>query len=140
MPGPVAETTRRSRFLVCAKNKKPILPDKLLTQLSNLPDDASRGTFFARHQGLLHADSVLRVVDKVVVQARADTHRALGLAETAVFMARKLHRKNIIGLSLRAKANALNLAGQNNLALEFHRQGLPLFEKLRTEDEDGRTL
>jgi CHAT domain-containing protein/Tfp pilus assembly protein PilF len=125
---------------VCAKNKNPILPEKLFTQLSNLPDDASRGTFFARHRGLLHADSVLRVVDRVVVQGRADTHRALGLAETAVFMARKLRRKQILGLSLRAKANALNLAGQNHLALEFHQQALTLFEKLRKEDEIGRTL
>ena len=122
------------------KNTKRILPEKLFTQLSNLPDDASRRTFFARHRGLLHADSLLRVVDRVVAQARVDTHRALGLAEAAVFMSRKLRRKQILGLSLRAKANALNLAGQNHLALEFHQQALSLFEKLKKEEEIGRTL
>lgn len=123
-----------------AKNPSAESAEKLLAKISSLPDDANRKQFFDANRGLQDADFVRKLIDAVVAQGRVETYRALGLAEAAVFLSGKLRNQEIHGLSLRAKANALYLAGQNRQALEFYQKALELFEQLKTESEIARTL
>lgn len=116
-------------------------PDEpLLAAVSGLTDEASRERFFARHRRLLTASFAQRLAEAVVAQGRIDTQRALALAEAAVFLSQKLGNKEVLGLSLRAKGNALCLSGRNPQALEFYQQALGLFEALNDEEQIARTL
>jgi CHAT domain-containing protein len=125
---------------VTAKKKTTAPGGDLLAGISNLADDASRKKFFASHRGAFDAGLIRKLIESVVAQGRVETQRALSLAETAVFLSSKLRNQEILGLSLRAKANALYLAGQNRPALEFYKKALELFESLKNEEEVARTL
>jgi CHAT domain-containing protein len=114
--------------------------DELLAQISRLADDPARRQFFEGRRRLVTEEFVRRLIEAVVPRGRADVQGALCLAESAVFLARKLHRPQILALSLRAKANALNLAGQNQSAIEMYSEALQLFEQLKNDQEIGRTL
>ena len=114
--------------------------DLLFGRIAELADDASRKSFFARRRRPPRAAFVRRLIEAVVPHGRVDTRGALHLAESAVFLARRLRDREILALSLRAKANALNLAGKNQLAVETYRQALELFESLKNEGEIARTL
>jgi CHAT domain-containing protein len=125
---------------VSPKNPPAASDEKLLAGISSLADDASRRKFFAARPRLQDADFIRKLIDAVVAQGRVETYRALGLAEAAVFLSRKLRNREILGLSLRAKANALYLGGQNRQALEFYQKALEIFGGLKGEEEIARTL
>ena len=123
--------------------KKPRVESSadLLARISTLPDDAARKKFFAAHPRVGNEDFVRALIEAVVAQGRVETHRALGLADAAVFLSRKLGgNREILGHSLRAKGNALYLGGQNRPALDFYQQALEIFESLKSEEDIARTL
>lgn len=123
-----------------AATKRSQRDDDLLSRLSEISTASAREKFLARHPRLRRAETVERLIAAVLAAGRIDTQKALLLAETAVEISRKLNRKDILGLSLRAKANALYFGGKNQESLEFHAKALEIFERLRSEEEVGRTL
>ncbi len=112
----------------------------LLAKISRLPDNAARNKLIDSHPRLQNEEFVRKLIDAVVTQGRVETSRALNLAEAAVSLSRKLHNQEVLGQSLRAKANALYLDGQNHAALDFYQKALEIFETLKSEEEIGRTL
>src|SRR5205823_15071952 len=77
---------------------------------------------------------------QVVERDRVSTQEALHLAEAAILIARRLKRKDALALSLRAKANARYLSGDNRAAMEHHQQAFHLYESLGDWKEAARTL
>src|SRR6266849_4576169 len=120
-----------------AKIKKQ---DQLLSQLSKLDSDARRRSFLDRHRLLLNSKTVERLARMVVEKIRVDTREALRLAEAAVAIARRLRRKDVIALGLRAKANALYACGDNHAAVEHHEKAFQLYSFLGIWNEAARTL
>jgi CHAT domain-containing protein len=88
----------------------------------------------------MRVEVVERLTEAVQEHLRVDTARALGLAEAAVAIARTLGDKETLARSLRAKANALYLVGDNRSSVELHQQSLALFEELVQPNEAARTL
>ncbi len=121
-------------------SKKDLLNKTTLLYLASLTDDARRSRFLARRPGLRRASVVQQLNDAARTKLRIDTHQALALAEAAVIIARSLRNKTALGRSLRAKANALYVLGNNRSALEHHEQALAVFRKLGDEHEEARTL
>jgi CHAT domain-containing protein/predicted negative regulator of RcsB-dependent stress response len=113
---------------------------QILDQVATLADDASRKKFFSRHRRLVVPEFARHLTEAVVSEGRIDRQRALGLAEAALFLSRRLRKKNVLGLSLRAKGNALNLAGKNQEALDLYQQALKVFESLDDLEQIARTL
>ena len=132
--GPVA-TKKRGKTPGAA-----VADQQVLANICELSDDSARREFFSAHRQLDTPTVARQLADAVVAQGRVDTARALRLAEAAVFVARRHRDKNALALSLRAEGAALNLAGQNQEAVEFYTQALAAFEKLKDEEQIGRTL
>ncbi len=119
--------------------KKPPLSDKMLRDLANLASEASRNRFLTRRR--FYREPVLNQLNDVVrANLRADTRQALALAECAVAIARRLRNQEALGRSLRSKASALNIMGENQKSLKFHAQALGVFRKIPNAEEEARTL
>ena len=122
-----------------ARNKIS-LNEGLLGELAQLTDEERRSRFLARRRKLHCAAVVQQLSDASRVKLRVDAHQALSLAEAAVAIARKLRNPAALGRSLRAKANALHILGDNQSALQCHEQALQIFRKVRDVEEEARTL
>ncbi|MGA8144997.1 MAG: CHAT domain-containing tetratricopeptide repeat protein [Candidatus Acidiferrales bacterium] len=120
--------------------KNDALSEKQINELAALKDDASRSHYFSRRQQSFRAAAVQQLIDESRKRLRIDTHEALALAEAAVAIARRLRKKEILGGSFRAKANALYNMGENQAALEYHEQALGIFRQAHHLEEQGRTL
>ncbi|MFZ1114043.1 MAG: CHAT domain-containing tetratricopeptide repeat protein [Candidatus Acidiferrales bacterium] len=120
--------------------KKESLPAKLVSELAKLADDASRARYLTRHPKLCSAGFAQKLNEIVRTKLRADTREALSLAEIAVAIARKSRDREILGRTLRSKANALYMIGDNQKALEFHAEAIEIFRKLGNAQEEARTL
>ena len=119
--------------------KKPPLSEKMLQDLANLTSEASRHRFLARQR--LYREPVLDQLNDVVrAKLRADTRQALALAECAIAIARRLRNQEALGRSLRSKASALNIMGDNHKSLKFHAQALGVFRKILNPEQEARTL
>jgi CHAT domain-containing protein/predicted negative regulator of RcsB-dependent stress response len=118
----------------------PLADEQVLAQLSELADDDSRRKFFASQPSLATPELATKLADSVVAQGRVDTDRALHLADAALFLARQQKKSGVLALSLRAKGNALNLAGRNQEAIDFYQQALELFEEWKDDQQIARTL
>src|SRR5205807_8523763 len=119
--------------------RKSLTPE-LTAELAQLPAEAARREFLARHRGLVHKTSVEQLAELVVERVRVSTQEALHLAEAAILIAGRLKRKDALALSLRAKANALYSSGDNRAAVELHQQAYQLYESLADWKEAARTL
>ena len=119
--------------------RKNLTPE-LTAQLAQLPAEAARRKFLARHRGLVHKTTVEQLAELVVERVRVSTQEALHLAEAAILIAGRLKRKDALALSLRAKANALYSSGDNRAAVELHQQAYRLYEALADWKEAARTL
>ncbi|MGH9712977.1 MAG: CHAT domain-containing protein [Candidatus Acidiferrales bacterium] len=122
------------------RKKLPPLSEKSVRELSGLANDASRARYLAKRRKLWHREVVKQVNEAVQAKLRVDPQQALSLAEAAVAIARKLGSQELLARSLRSKANALYIIGDNQKALEFHAQALSIFQKIRNAEEEGRTL
>jgi CHAT domain-containing protein/tetratricopeptide (TPR) repeat protein len=111
-----------------------------IAQLAQLSAEADRRKFFTRHRGLIRKEFVEQLAELVVERVRVSTQEALHLAEAAIFIARRLKRKDALALGLREKANALYSSGDNRAAIEHHQQAFQLYESLGDWKEAARTL
>jgi CHAT domain-containing protein len=122
------------------ENKQPPLPEKLLRELASLVANPSRDKYIASHPRLLK-DSVVKQLNEVVRgKLRENARAALSLAEATVLIARRLKNKEGLGRSLRSKANALYMLGENQKALDIHAEALQIFRELGNPEEEARTL
>lgn len=122
------------------KNKKGSLPAKFIAELAKLGGDASRERYLSRHPRICTSPIAQQLNEIVRTKLRIDTHEALSLAEAAVAIARKSGDQEILGRTLRSKANALYMIGDNQKALDFHSQAIEIFRKIGNATEEARTL
>lgn len=118
---------------------KPI-PARLLSAFARLSDEKSRARYLSEHPKLCTASLAQQLNEIVRTMLRADAHRALSLAEMGVAIARKTRNREILGRTLRSKANALYMIGDNQNALAFHAQAIEIFQKIGNAQEEARTL
>ena len=123
-----------------AENKTPPLTEKLLRGLAGLATESSRNKFIASHPQLLKDSVVQQLNEKVRGKLRENAREALSLAEASVLIARRLKNKEALGRSLRSKANALYMLGENQQALDFHAEALCIFREIGNHEEEARTL
>jgi len=122
------------------EKKKPLLPQKLLRELANLATDSSRAKFITSHPRLMKDNVVQQLNDVVRGKLRENAREALVLAESSVVIARRLKNKEALGRSLRSKANALYMLGDNQQALDIHAEALQIFREIGNPEEEARTL
>ena len=122
------------------QNKTPPLPQKLLRELANLATDSSRAKFITSHPRLLKDNVVQQLNEVVRGKLRENAREALFLAESNVVIARRLKNKEALGRSLRSKANALYMLGENQQALDIHAEALQIFREIGNPEEEARTL
>jgi CHAT domain-containing protein len=119
---------------------QPPISEKLLRDFGKLADDKSRARYLAQHRKLISAAVIQQVNEAVQAKLRIEPQLSLSLAEAAIAIARKLRHEELIARSLRSKANALYMLGDNQKALEFHGQALIVFQKSHNAEEEARTL
>jgi CHAT domain-containing protein len=125
---------------VKAGKKREPLNAKSLGELAALSTDAKRARFIATHPRLLD-DGVVRQLNEVVrARLRENAREALHLGEISVAIARRLQNQEALGRSLRSKANALYMLGENEEALKFHDEALRIFREIKNREEEARTL
>ena len=122
------------------QKKAAPLSDKVLIELARLSADVSRRRYIASHQQLLHDSVVSQLNDLVRSKLRENAREALFLAEASVAIARRLRNQEGLGRSLRSKANALYMLGDNQEALNFHQEAIGIFRKIGNAEEEARTL
>jgi CHAT domain-containing protein/tetratricopeptide (TPR) repeat protein len=117
-----------------------LLPAKLVEEMANLKDDASRNRFLSRRP--IYRSSVVQQLNEASREKlRIDPQQALALAEAAVAIAGKIPEdKEATARAFRAKANALYTLGDNAQALEYHARALPIFRQSHNLEEEARTL
>jgi CHAT domain-containing protein len=125
---------------VTPKKKSEPLSDKLLGELAKLTTVSGRNRYIAAHRKLLNDDVVRQLNDVVRTKLRENARQALCLAESSVTIARRLDNHEALGRSLRSKANALYMLGDNQAALKFHERALAIFRKIHNPEEEARTL
>ncbi len=122
--------------------RKQVAPvsGKMLAELANLTADSSRKRYVAAHRQLLRDAVVSQLNDIVRGKLRENAREALVLAEASVAIARSLRNQEALGRSLRSKANALYMLGDNQEALDFHHEAVEIFRKIGNAEEEARTL
>jgi len=140
MPGALAQAPAGNGIFVTPQKKAAPLSDKVLIELASLSADASRKRYIASHQQLLHDSVVSQLNDLVRSKLRENAREALFLAEASVAIARRLRNHEGLGRSLRSKANALYMLGDNEEALDFHQEAIGIFRKIGNAEEEARTL
>ena len=113
---------------------------KLLTTLSNLPDEASRRNYIERHPRVVRPAIVEQVANAVRESVRVDVSRAYSLAEAAMAIAQQLHDEDAVARALRAKGNVLWVKGEYKPAVRLFQQAVRLFRRAGKINEVGRTL
>src|SRR5438046_1329428 len=103
--------------------------EELCSELSRLPDEASRRAFLDRSPELHESQIVEQLAEAVRHQVRVDVPQALRLAEAALIIAAELPDKGALARALRAKANALWFMGQCKPAVDLFREAAHLFEE-----------
>ncbi len=120
--------------------KTPALSANLLRELANLATDSSRAKFITSHPRLLKDNVVQQLNEVVRGKLRENAREALFLAESSVVIARRLKNREALGRSLRSKANALYMLGENQQALDIHAEALQIFREIGNPEEEARTL
>jgi len=137
---PAATKTKKRAKQRTRKPPSVATDGQVFAKIAELSDEGALRKFFARERSLATPEFATTLADAVVAEGRVDTARALRIADAALFLARKHGKQNLLALCLRAKGNALNLAGRNQEAVDFYQQALRLFEKLDDDQQIGRTL
>lgn len=122
------------------ETKKGALSKKLLGELGILATESSRHKFIAAHPRLLNDSAVQQLNEVVRGKLRENAREALFLSESSVAIARRLRNKEALGRSLRSKANALYMLGENQQALDIHAEALRIFREIGNAEEEARTL
>ncbi|HLQ00584.1 MAG TPA: tetratricopeptide repeat protein, partial [Candidatus Limnocylindria bacterium] len=123
-----------------SKPRKPIAARQLFKELGELRNEATRKKFLEGHRKLLRSEVVAELAQAANDNLHVDTQLALRWAESAIAIARRLKDKENLARSLRAKANALWVMGENKKSVAFHDRALRIFQTLHNEPEEARTL
>lgn len=126
-------------FSVAQHDQITELNEALLEALSKIPDEPGRLRLLAQND-LCSPAGARQLIEAARTSLRIDPRRSLALAEAATTIARSTNNEQILGPSLRAKANALHVLGENQSALDFHAKALTLFRKQGNKEEEARTL
>ncbi|HKT48288.1 MAG TPA: CHAT domain-containing protein [Candidatus Acidoferrales bacterium] len=118
--------------------KFPLSPE-LLSQIAELNSPAKRLSFLRKHS-LFSTEAALDLNAATLKEMRVNTRRALAIAEAALAIARTLHRSDLTGQSLRAKANVVAAAGDYNEAIALYDSALDHFSNLQDDEGTARTL
>jgi CHAT domain-containing protein len=97
-------------------------------------------TVAAAARGERRVAVVDRLIDAARAQLRVDARRSAALAARAALIAERLDDRERLGCSLRARANALSVAGDNRTAVQLHGRALALLEAEGSDGEIARTL
>ena len=114
--------------------------DALLPALAHLESAAARSKFLDSHVELIRAEVVEWLTEVVRQQARIDVQATLSIADFTVELARRLASPSALAQSLRAKANALYVAGVYRDSLDHHRKAIEIFRQESQNTELARTL
>ncbi|MCU1309102.1 MAG: repeat-containing protein [Candidatus Angelobacter sp.] len=112
----------------------------LLPKLARLETETARKNFLDANRALVRADVVEWLTEVVRQQARINVHETLVIADFTVDLARRLTNPSALAQSLRAKANALYIAGQHREAINHHEQAMKIFRRQGQASELARTL
>ncbi len=102
------------------------------------PDAAD--AYLRDHPDLIGADTVQALAEAVRHSVRVDAREALRLADAAQAIAARVAHPGALGLSNRAKANALWYAGDLKSAIELFEKAATEFEQAGMPEELGRTF
>jgi CHAT domain-containing protein len=117
-----------------------ITQGKVWDEITRLSHRHERLHFVCQHEELLRHDVVTELTAMVPRMVKADTGKALSVAEIALVIARRLHDPESLAESLRAKANALYALGRNEAAIGYHRKAVTLFRSVDNAEQVARTL
>jgi CHAT domain-containing protein len=124
---------------VTTRKAKPGISRANLDTLLSLTGDSTRLAYL-RKKKLLRASCVEQLNAATQNEMRADTKRALALADAGILLAHRVRRPALLAQSLRIKANVLTAAGQYSQALEFYDASLQLFTRIEDKEGIARTL
>jgi CHAT domain-containing protein len=113
---------------------------KIWNEIIGLSHRHERVQFVSRHAELLRHDVVSELTALVPRLVKADTSKALPIAEIALVIARRLGNTESVAQSFRAKANALYAIGRNRAAVDYHRKAITLFRSIDNAEQVARTL
>lgn len=119
---------------------QPRLSARILRELASLNSDAKRSSYLRTHSSLVHTGAITELNSAALQELRKNTNSALALAEMAVAASSKLGKAELLGQSLRVKANVLSAAGHHKLSLTFYRRALQAFRKINDDEGIARTL
>jgi CHAT domain-containing protein len=117
-----------------------ITQGKVWDEITRLSHRHERLHFVCQHEELLRPDVVTELAAMVPRMVKADTSKALPVAEVALVIARRLHNPKSLAESFRAKANALYALGRNEAAIGYHRKAVALFRSVNNAEQVARTL
>jgi CHAT domain-containing protein/tetratricopeptide (TPR) repeat protein len=120
--------------------KGQITGGKIWDEITALSHRCERVDFVRRHVELLRQDVVSELTGLVPRLAKADTSKALCVAETALTIAECLRDTESLAQGLRAKGNALHAIGRNRAAIDYHGKALTLFRSINNAEQVARTL
>jgi CHAT domain-containing protein len=113
---------------------------KIWREITGLSRRQERLQFVTRHAELLRHDVVSELTALVPQLLKADTSKAVAVAEIALVIAKRLRNTESLAQGLRAKANALYGSGRNGEAIGYHRQAVTLFRSIDNAEQVARTL
>src|SRR5260370_31508473 len=140
MPRAATRATRGTGFYLMSATPRKSSNDKLIAEMGQISSEPARRKFLTQHKTLIRQEIVEQLAQLVVQKVRVSTQEAVHLAEAAVLIAKRLRRKEVLALGLRAKANALYSSGDNRAAIEHHQQAFRLYETLGIWSEAARSL
>lgn len=120
-------------------NMRAAAVENPIAELLRLPDAAARAAFLAGRPELETPGIVEELCEEARTTWRADTLKALALAEAAREIAERIEDPAALAQAWRATANALYFRGQNAASVDAHATAMALFEQLGDETEIART-
>jgi len=124
---------------VTTRKARPGISREHLDTLLSLSGNVAR-LGYLRKKKLLRAACVEELNAATQNEMRADTKRALALADCGILLAQRLRRPALLAQSLRIKANVLTAAGQYSEAIELYDVSLKLFTRAKDKEGIARTL
>src|SRR5215475_1743491 len=109
--------------------------DRLTERFLTLEDGPGRKRLVAQYPLAAWTEIVQGLAERVWQEVRVDTRKAEQSAQAAVDVAEAIGDPAALGMSLRAKANALYALDHHAAAIQLHQEAVGLFEKAGNDAE-----
>jgi CHAT domain-containing protein len=119
---------------------RPTPADDYIAELESCDTTDAVNAYLERHPDLIRAQAVEALAEAVRHRVRVDPREALRLADAAQAIAARVAAPRVLGLSNRAKANALWYAGDLKSSIKLFDNAAAEFEQAGVPEEIGRTL